>query len=234
MPCRRNFTLIELLVVIAIIAILAAMLLPALKSARDISREALCAGNLKQIGYANTLYCDDYDGTFCEANLAGAWEPDNYWITHLSDYMGGRHQNSISGWRRIKAYQCPVQYPKLLAADQNNYCAYAISWQLARNNHSPNQWRKISQFPFPSMTMSFTECGFDPSLAIYFDSYWLERSAYDKPSSSGGVYIGGVHNQANEIVWLDQHVSKWRDVRMLCNSPYLPGQAEDMWKRGVK
>ncbi|HCO92954.1 MAG TPA: hypothetical protein DIU00_03230, partial [Phycisphaerales bacterium] len=72
---RKGFTLIELLVVIAIIAILMAILMPALHRVREQGKRAVCLSNLKQLGLSWILYADDNDGKIVNGAAGHAGTP---------------------------------------------------------------------------------------------------------------------------------------------------------------
>ena len=162
----RGFTLIELLVVTGVIAVLAAMLMPALDRARARARAAACLGNLRQLGLCSQMYVGDTARMMTAYDVAtGA---PGMTIMPQFAYKVGEAVNYKQGWlggygTSKHAMMCPALDEALVLPDPSLIevgATYGYNYWLA-NNYDPVTWAirgmKVSALDHPSKAIAFVD-----------------------------------------------------------------------------
>jgi len=207
LSCHQSFTLIELLVVIAIIAILAAMLLPALSKARQKANAIKCVGSLKQIGLAFTMYAGDNDDYMVPlADFANL----NAWCgTRSSNSAAFRPEGGIMDYvgASNKITQCPAMLE--IGVDDSPYGNNLGCGGYGYNGNNLSVWwngfRRIVEVKNPASTIAFAD-----SAQFLASGKITEIYTISSPYDGWGDATPDMHfrhNGKTNAAWVDGHVS---------------------------
>ena len=195
---KHYFTLIELLVVIAIIAILAAMLMPALQQARERGRSATCLSNQKQLGTFAQFYMDNYDGWHFLHDNNGQYAG---WFVNKGVY--NKPANFVA---------CPSIEPRKFVVTNettnNAYNTYTTRWRtnipggIGEKHTSTEFMMPAKRLKYPGKFMIYAD---SITLATGLQNSWvyIHGGTYDK-----GVYAA--HSDAVNMAFLDGHAGTLR------------------------
>jgi prepilin-type N-terminal cleavage/methylation domain-containing protein/prepilin-type processing-associated H-X9-DG protein len=194
MHTHRGFTLIELLVVMVVIAVLAGLLLPALRTVKEAAKSAKCASGLRQMGLACLAYTSDWDGLLPDSKGNGA-----DWATRISPYIEADKNGQDTGWGNF-TYRGTV-----FAACPN-----------AKPTGGPNVGYAMSYVLFSPLSSAGYSNGGGASTAV--NSFPLDRITYKSSrlyisERTGDQIIGGAgnidfkrHGQTANALMCDFHV----------------------------
>lgn len=207
---RSNFTLIELLVVIAIIAILAAILLPAMAKAREVAAKIACTNNQKQIALAWQMYGGDNNDTLVPLRTTN---PDpqktEYWAGYLLDYLKLK-KNPATNLRFEKnrtVFFCPKLHINSTLIYQVSYGmnSFAIGGNSAYGFKGYTTYRQIRR---PSQQLVLTDS--------HYGATDFNNGNYLVTGEAVGLtnYVDFRHVKTTNVTYADGHVQagRWFDL----------------------
>jgi len=222
---HRGFTLIELLVVVSIIAILAAMLLPAISTVRQAAQSAQCSSNLRQIFFAYGGYAQDADGLVARANIQN-WR---FWYQYVAEYAEASTADALASpdsiSRRSVLWNCPAHTRR--TANVWWQVPYGVNMWLMEPARDPaTGWRYGNGWfePPNGWTGAFREFRFDrieraSQRALVADS--LNWMILADPDVNQPTLRSDRHRGKCNVVFCDGHVGAlgWQDLRTSVDNP---------------
>jgi prepilin-type N-terminal cleavage/methylation domain-containing protein len=193
---RPKFTLIELLVVIAIIAILAAMLLPALQQARERARVTHCANSFHSVGKAGLMYNDDNKGFYPMLYNANTWGKSSRSMLDgsaktgkLAPYLGVDEITPIGGWYLSKG---TFASSKFACPSVNGRDRFRIYDSTSATRSGISESLNVSRVPGDPEILHVTKVK-KPSRSAFFGESAVSRMSYTASPSSDNTFPIGNH-----------------------------------------